>query len=279
METKDVILELRTKKGLSQDELAGKVMVTRQAVSRWENGETVPNTETLKLLSKEFGVSINTLLGAPRKLICQCCGMPLEDDEIISHDSDGTLNEDYCKWCYADGTYTYSNMDDLIDVCVKNMINENFTEEQVRAYMKDLLPKLDYVMKDLVKKANLESSFYIDSAGTSNEEDGNPVHYGTQNKLREEGIPCGNHRARQMTKKDYEEFDYLIGMEQWNIRNINRIIRKDPEHKVHLLLEYAGEARDIADPWYTGNFDVTYEDVKEGCEAFLQYLIENEPLY
>ena len=75
----------------------------------------------------------------------------------------------------------------------------------------------EYVMKDLVKKANLESSFYIDSAGTSNEEDGNPVHYGTQNKLREEGIPCGNHRARQMTRKDYEEFDYLIGMEQWNI--------------------------------------------------------------
>ncbi len=106
-----------------------------------------------------------------------------------------------------------------------------------------------------------------------------PVHYGTQNKLREEGIPCGNHRARQMTKKDYEEFDYMIGMEQWNIRNINRIIRKDPEHKVHLLLEYTGEARDIADPWYTGNFDVTYDDVKEGCEAFLQYLMENEPLY
>ena len=137
----------------------------------------------------------------------------------------------------------------------------------------------EYVMKDLVKKANLESSFYIDSAGTSNEEDGNPVHYTTQNKLREEGIPCGNHRARQMTRKDYEEFDYLIGMEQWNIRNINRIIRKDPEQKVHLLLEYAGDARDIADPWYTGNFDVTYDDVKEGCEAFLQYLMENEPLY
>lgn len=90
-------------------------------------------------------MSINTLLGAPRKLICQCCGMPLEDDRIISHDSDGTLNEDYCKWCYADGTYTYSNMDDLIDVCVKNMVNKNFTEEQVRAYMKDLLPKLDFI--------------------------------------------------------------------------------------------------------------------------------------
>lgn len=120
METKNVILELRTKKGLSQDELAEKVMVTRQAVSRWENGETVPNTETLKLLSKEFNVTINTLLGAPRQLICQCCGMPLED-EIVSYDRDGSLNENYCKWCYADGTYTYSNMDDLIDVCVKHM--------------------------------------------------------------------------------------------------------------------------------------------------------------
>lgn len=118
METKNVILELRTKKGLSQDELAEKVMVTRQAVSRWENGETVPNTETLKLLSKEFNVTINTLLGAPRQLICQCCGMPLED-EIVSHDRDGSLNENYCKWCYADGTYTYSNMDDLIDVWCK----------------------------------------------------------------------------------------------------------------------------------------------------------------
>ena len=139
METKNVILELRTKKGLSQDELAEKVMVTRQAVSRWENGETVPNTETLKLLSKEFNVTINTLLGAPRQLICQCCGMPLED-EIVSHDRDGSLNENYCKWCYADGTYTYSNMDDLIDVCVKHMINQGFTEEQARAHMKATLP-------------------------------------------------------------------------------------------------------------------------------------------
>ena len=144
METKNVILELRTKKGLSQDELAEKLMVTRQAVSRWENGETIPNTETLKLLSKEFDVSINTLLGAPRQLVCQCCGMPLDDEAIISRDSDGTPNENYCKWCYADGTYTYSDMDDLINTCVKHMVNENFTEEQARAYMKDLLPKLDY---------------------------------------------------------------------------------------------------------------------------------------
>ena len=143
MSTKDVIYELRTKNGLSQDDLAEKVFVTRQAVSRWETGETVPNTETLKLLSKLFNVSINTLLGSPRQLICQCCGMPLEDS-IISREKDGTLNEDYCQWCYADGTYTYSDMDDLIDVCVQHMVGEDFTEEQARAYMKQRLPQLDY---------------------------------------------------------------------------------------------------------------------------------------
>jgi len=143
MKTKDVLFELRTKNGLSQDDLAEKVFVTRQAVSRWENGETVPNTDTLKLLSKLFNVSINTLLGAPHQLICQCCGMPLED-AIISRNKDGTLNEDYCKWCYADGTYTYSNMDDLIDVCVSHMVNEYFSEGQARSYMKQMLPKLDY---------------------------------------------------------------------------------------------------------------------------------------
>ena len=143
MNTKDVIYELRTKNGMSQDELAEKIFVTRQAVSRWENGETVPNTDTLKLLSKLFGVSINTLLGAPRQLICQCCGMPLEDD-IIGRDRDGSLNEDYCKWCYADGTYTYSDMDELIDVCIPHMVKEGFSEEQARAYMKEMLPKLDY---------------------------------------------------------------------------------------------------------------------------------------
>ena len=143
METKDMIRELRTKKGLSQDELAEKVFVTRQAVSRWENGETTPNTETLKLLSKLFDVSINTLLGSPRQLVCQCCGMPLEDSSI-SKEPDGFFNEEYCKWCYADGEYMYHDMDDLIEVCVGHMANDQFTPEQVRAYMKDMLPKLDY---------------------------------------------------------------------------------------------------------------------------------------
>ncbi len=146
METKDIIHKLRTENGLSQDELAEKVFVTRQAVSRWEQGETIPNTETLKLLSKLFDVSINTLLGSPRNLICQCCGMPLEDSNI-SKEKDGIFNEEYCKWCYADGEYMYHDMDDLIDVCVGHMANEQFTPEQVRAYMKDMLPKLDYWKK------------------------------------------------------------------------------------------------------------------------------------
>ncbi|MBQ8894148.1 MAG: helix-turn-helix domain-containing protein [Clostridia bacterium] len=146
MEAKEIILELRTKKGFSQEELAEKVFVTRQAVSRWENGETIPNTETLKLLSKLFDVSINTLLGSPRNLICQCCGMPL-DDCNISKEKNGLFNEEYCKWCYADGEYTYDNMDDLIDFCAGHMANEHFTPEQVRAYMRDMLPKLNYWKK------------------------------------------------------------------------------------------------------------------------------------
>ena len=105
METKDVVKKLRTQKGFSQEELAAKIFVTRQAVSRWETGETIPNTDTLKLLSKLFDVSINTLLGSPRKLVCRCCGMPLEDSNM-SRETDGDFNEKYCKWCYNDGEYT-----------------------------------------------------------------------------------------------------------------------------------------------------------------------------
>lgn len=146
MKTKDVIFELRTQKGFSQEELAEKVYVTRQAVSRWENGETVPNTETLKQLSKLFGVSINTLLGSPRKLICQCCGMPLEDD-FISREPDGTWNEDYCKWCYSDGTFVYKTPEELTDFLVGHLSNENWPPEQVRAYYEEQLPRLKHWLK------------------------------------------------------------------------------------------------------------------------------------
>ena len=146
MDTKDIILELRTKTGLSQEELAEKVLVTRQAVSRWENGETTPNTETLKLLSKVFDVSINTLLGSPRKLICQCCGMPL-DDSSISKEPDGTFNEEYCKWCYTDGKFIYKNIEELTDFLVGHMSNENWPPEQARAFFESQLPQLNYWKK------------------------------------------------------------------------------------------------------------------------------------
>lgn len=143
METKDVLLELRTRNRLSQDELANKVCVTRQAVSRWETGETVPNTETLKLLSKLFDVSINTLLGSPRKLICQCCGMSL-DDSSISKELDGSFNEEYCKWCYTGGKFIYASVEELTDFLVEHMANENWPAEQARVFFEEQLPKLNY---------------------------------------------------------------------------------------------------------------------------------------
>ena len=143
METKDIILELRTKNGLSQEALAEKVFITRQAVSRWENGETVPNTETLKLLSKLFDVSINTLLGSPQKLICQCCGMPLEDSNI-SKETDGFFNEEYCKWCYANGNFCYTSLEELTDFLVNHMAGENWPADQARTYFEQYLPKLNY---------------------------------------------------------------------------------------------------------------------------------------
>ena len=143
METKDVILQLRNRENLSQEELAEKLFVTRQAVSRWETGETLPNTETLKHLSALFDVSINTLLGSPRRNICQCCGMPLED-EITSREPDGSFNEEYCKWCYVDGKFVYSNLEDLIAFCAEHMANESWPADQVRAYLEAKLPTLNH---------------------------------------------------------------------------------------------------------------------------------------
>ena len=143
MEAKDVLLKLRTERGLSQDALAEKLFVTRQAVSRWERGDTLPNTETLKLLSKLYDVSINTLLGSPRTLICQCCGMPL-DDSTISKEPGGEFNEEYCKWCYNDGNFVYTCLEQLTDFLVEHMSNENWPPEQARAYFEENLPKLNH---------------------------------------------------------------------------------------------------------------------------------------
>lgn len=130
----------------------------------------------------------------------------------------------------------------------------------------------EFVMKHLVKQSGLENDFLIDSMATSTEEIGNGPHYGTVEKLRQEGIPVLRHYAQQMKKSDYEKYDMIIGMDGMNYRNIMRIIGSDPENKVSLLLEHAGSSRDIADPWYTGNFDQTFDDVLEGCEALLKEL-------
>ena len=148
METKDVIINLRTARGLSQEALAERVFVTRQAVSRWETGETTPNTETLKLLSGLFGVSINTLLGAPRRLICQCCGMPLSEDCLISRETDGSFNEDYCKWCYDGGEFAYKSKDALVDFLMSHMPNpDNVPDETRRAQYDAWLSQLSHWAK------------------------------------------------------------------------------------------------------------------------------------
>ena len=148
METKDVIINLRTARGLSKEALAERVFVTRQAVSRWETGETTPNTETLKLLSGLFGVSINTLLGAPRRLICQCCGMPLSEDGLISRETDGSFNEDYCKWCYDGGEFAYKSKDALVDFLMSHMPNpDNVPDETRRAQYDAWLSQLSHWAK------------------------------------------------------------------------------------------------------------------------------------
>lgn len=134
-------------------------------------------------------------------------------------------------------------------------------------------PMAEFVFRDMVQKRGLEDQFYIASAATSSEELGNPVHYGTTNKLKEFGISTKGKYAVQLKRKDYQEYDYILGMEYRNIRSINRIVGSDPEHKVSMLLDFTEHPRDIADPWYTGNFDKTYEDIAEGCEGFLNHLI------
>ena len=132
MQTAEILKSIREKNNLTQDQMADRVMVSRQAVSRWENGETQPNTDTLKLLSKEYDVSINTLLGSPRQLVCQCCGMPLNDDGMISKEQDGSFNEEYCKWCYADGKFVYKSKDALMDFLLSHMPNSEQTPDEDR---------------------------------------------------------------------------------------------------------------------------------------------------
>lgn len=131
----------------------------------------------------------------------------------------------------------------------------------------------EFVMKDMVRKCGMEDKFYIDSAATSTDEIGNGVHHGTVKKLREVGVPVGDHRARQITGKDYEKYDYIIGMDNQNLRNMRRMLPDDGKGKICLLLDFTEAPRDIADPWFTGDFDATYDDVLKGCAALLDRLL------
>ena len=133
-------------------------------------------------------------------------------------------------------------------------------------------PMAEFVMKELVRRAGLEDDFLIESAATSREELGNDMHYGTRTKLREMGIPFTRRAARQIRPDDYDRYDYLVAMDDENLYYMNRCWGGDPKNKIRMLLSFAGKNRDIADPWYTGNFDQTYEDVLEGCQAFLSSL-------
>ena len=143
-------------------------------------------------------------------------------------------------------------------------------------------PMAEFIFKDMVKKQNIADDFYISSAATSTEEIwngvGNPVYPPAREELAKHGISCAGKRAVQITKSDYDKYDYILGMDSWNMRNMMRILKKDPQGKVKLLLDYSSNPRDIADPWYTGNFDVTYADIVEGCEAFLNWLKDNKDI-
>lgn len=133
-------------------------------------------------------------------------------------------------------------------------------------------PMAEFVMKDLVRQAQLQDQFHIESAATSTEEIGNPVYPPARRKLAEHGIGCAGKKARQLTRSDYDRFDLLIGMDEWNIRNMTRMCGGDPEGKIIRLLDLTDRPGDVADPWYTGNFEATWRDVLCGCQALLKRL-------
>ena len=131
-------------------------------------------------------------------------------------------------------------------------------------------PMAEFIMKDIVKKAGMDDQFHIESAATSTEEIGNSVYPPARRKLAEHGISCEGKTARQMTRSDYDRFDLLVGMDEWNIRNMKRIAGGDPDRKIFKMLDFTSRHGDVADPWYTGNFDATWRDCLEGCEMIFQ---------
>ena len=140
-------------------------------------------------------------------------------------------------------------------------------------------PMAEFIFKDMINKKGLTSGFIIKSAATSYEEIGNDMHYGAKEKLNQKHIPFSKRVASRITPEDYKYYDFIIGMEESNIRNIKRIVGEDVDNKISKLLDYSDNPRDIADPWYTGNFEITYNDIVEGCTGFIKYLENNSNLY
>lgn len=138
-------------------------------------------------------------------------------------------------------------------------------------------PMAEFIFKDMINKKGLSKEFFIKSAATSYEEIGNDIHYGAKDKLIQKHIPFTKRKATRITPEDYKKYDYIIGMEESNIKNIKRIIGEDVDNKISKLLDYSNNPRDIADPWYTGNFEITYNDIVEGCKGFIKYL-ENKKI-
>ncbi len=134
-------------------------------------------------------------------------------------------------------------------------------------------PMAEFVMKDLVEKAGLSDKFYIESAATSTEEIGNAVYPPARRKLAEHGISCAGKTARQLRMSDYQRFDLLVGMDNWNLRNMNRMLGSDPEGKICLLLDFTKRPGEVSDPWYTDDFESTWRDCQEGCQGLLDYCI------
>lgn len=133
-------------------------------------------------------------------------------------------------------------------------------------------PMAEFVLKDMAHKRGIEDVLQIASAATTNDEIGNPVHPGTVKRLAREGISCAGKHARRITKDDYDAFDVIIGMDEENMRHMMRAWDHDPQHKVHMMMEFAGESRDVADPWFTGDFEATYDDIHDGCVGLLGWL-------
>ena len=234
MEIREILKSLREKHHLTQKQLAERVMVTRQAVSRWENGETQPNSDTLELLSKEFNVSINTLLGSPRILVCKCCGMLLNEDDLISHEPDGSFNENYCKWCYADGKLLEESEDNKEDE------NTDFFYEALLSSVENIIPQEDDWFAPLIGDWDFD---YYD--GLENEEPRHVVGEWIFRKILEGSIVedmfiCPSRKERKIHPQD--DGEYGVAIRKYNFEeHCYNMVYSTKDYMIHVDWKKEGD--------------------------------------